>query len=445
MLRQDALKHRLVGLDEVWLTEIARLLPELVESRRVSLSPQPLTESWQQQRLLQALVRAVTVDDLPVLLLIDDLQWCDRETLQWLQYLLQNAPQARLLVVGTVRAEEVDDQHLYTALQRDLTRARKFTEIPVALMDRRETISLAEKVADKNLSPAQANSVWEISTGNPLFVVETVRYWMDGGIGDIGDLLSESYSPESSVEHLPPAVYSVIRNRFVQLSTQAQKVISLAATVGRSFTYPVLATAGGFDEGTLIDSLDELLQRQIVQDEDEVYDFSHDRIRDVAYAEVSRARRRLLHGRVASALESIYTDNLNEVSGELAHHHEQAGNLTQAVSYLRSAGERVASQFAHDEAVAYYTRALALIPETDLERRIEILLLREAIYTLRTDTEKRRKDLMEMQRLGDSLQGDPVKASLIRAQIGMRSVRFVGYQGDYPEAIRLAEETIDLA
>ena len=445
LLRQDAFSRQLEKLDEVWLTEIARLLPELVESGRISSAPQPMTEAWQQQRLLQALVRAVTVSDHPILLLFDDLQWCDRETLQWLQYLLHESSRARLLVVGTVRSEEVDAQHPYTSLQLDLMRDGRFTEIPVTLLDRRETLTLAEQVAEEGLSPEQEEAIWAISSGNPLFVVETIRYWLEGDTHGMQASASESAAPKSTVEQLPPAVYSVIRSRFMQLSSQAQKVISLAATVGRTFSYPMLAAAGRFDEADLLDSLDELLRRRIVLEAGEVYDFSHDRIRDVAYAEISGARRRLLHGRVAAAIESIYAGNLDEVSGELAYQHEQAGNRLQAVDYLLSAGQRVAAQFANDEAVAYYTRALALIPETEPEKRIEVLLMREAVYTLLTDSDRRREDLTEMLQLAESLDGEPNKINRIRAQIGMRRVRFVGYQGDYLTAIRLVEETIELA
>ncbi len=445
LLRQDALKRRLAMLDGVWLSEIARLLPELVETGHVAALPQPMTEPWQRQRLLQALVRAVTVGDQPAALLIDDLQWCDQETIQWLAYLLHDAPQARLLIVGTVRSEEINDQHPYNELQLDLTRAEKLTEIPVALLGQADTLALAEQVAGSELAPEQADAIWEISSGNPLFVVETVRHWAESDEFVSGELEAAPQQPDSRVMRLPPKVYGVIRSRLTQLSPPAREVISLAATVGRSFSYPVLATAGEQDQASLVDSLEEALKHRIVLEQGDAYDFGHDRIRDVAYAEISRARRRLLHGRVAVAIESVHAANLDEVSGELAHHHEQAGNLGQAAGYLRRAGQRVAAQFAHEEAVAYYTRALALLPETEPEKRIELLLLREAIYTLQTDKKKRYGDVQEMLRLVESLEVDAAKIDRYRARIKLRQVMYVGSQGNVQEAIRLAESAVTLA
>jgi predicted ATPase len=98
-LRAETLQGRLLKLNPVWLTEIARLVPELLIQHPTLAPPQPLTDRWQQKQLFEALRHAFTTDSRPLLLLLDDLQWCDPETLAWLQYLLEAAPQARLLVV----------------------------------------------------------------------------------------------------------------------------------------------------------------------------------------------------------------------------------------------------------------------------------------------------------------------------------------------------------
>ena len=91
---------------------------------------------------------------------------------------------------------------------------------------------------------------------------------------------------------------------------------STAAVIGRAFTYQVLQAATSLDELPLVDALDELWTRRIVREQDgDSYDFSHDRIREVAYQEISRARRRLLHRKVAEALEELHGDDLDNVAG----------------------------------------------------------------------------------------------------------------------------------
>ena len=110
-------------------------------------------------------------------------------------------------------------------------------------------------------------------------------------------------------------------------------------------------------------ALDELWQRRIVREQGaDAYDFSHDKIREVAYAGLSQVRRRLLHRRVAEALEIVYAARLDEISGQLAAHYEQARILDKAAHYWRRAGERAIAQFASLMPFAMLSRALKLLP-----------------------------------------------------------------------------------
>ena len=137
--------------------------------------------------------------------------------------------------------------------------------------------------------------------------------------------ISEQAAISASVA-LPPKVQTVIESRLAQLSPPARELAGLAATVGRAFTVEVLAQASDGDEGSLVRALDELWQRRLIREQgDSGYDFSHDRIREVAYASISLARRRLLHRRVAQALEQAHAADLNSISSELAAHYEHAG------------------------------------------------------------------------------------------------------------------------
>ena len=111
--------------------------------------------------------------------------------------------------------------------------------------------------------------------------------------------------------------------------------------MGRSFAYDLVALASDQDEDTVVRSLDELWRRRIIREQGvNAYDFSHDRIRDVAYGDLSLARRRLLHRRLANALETIHAPDTAPVSAQLAHHYEHAGQIELAIHYLRAAAEQ---------------------------------------------------------------------------------------------------------
>jgi DNA-binding SARP family transcriptional activator len=140
-LRTETLRVGLAELAAVWLTEVARLLPELLSERPGLPPPGPITDGWQNKRFFEALARAFTVKRGRLLLVLDDLQWCDAETLDWLHYLLDVADRP-LLVVGTVRSEEVEDGHALNSLRHDLARQNKLTEIHLNFLTINETLAL---------------------------------------------------------------------------------------------------------------------------------------------------------------------------------------------------------------------------------------------------------------------------------------------------------------
>jgi len=359
-LRTDALQENLPSLDEMWLSEVARLLPELLVGHPEIPPPGPLTESWQRQRLFEALARAFFAQR-QLLLLLDDLQWCDRETLQWLPYLLHAHGSARLgmrrparlLVVGTMRTEEMPDDGQLGSVLRDLRRSEQLTKLEVGPLSEAEILSLATHVAGRELDPALAASLSQGSEGNPLFVVEMVR---------AGRARGEQWIAAHDLP-LPPKVQSVIEARLSQLSPPARELVGAAATIGREFIFDVLARTHGADPEILIPALDELWQRRILREQGaEAYDFSHDKIREVAYAGLSAARRRSYHRRAAWAMETVYATDLDTVSGQVAAHYEQAGEPEKAISHYQRAAEAARRIYANEEAVRHLCRAIGLLP-----------------------------------------------------------------------------------
>ena len=203
---------------------------------------------------------------------------------------------------------------------------------------------------------------------------------------------------------LPPKIQNVIQARLTQLSSAAQAAAALAATMGRHFSFAVIAHASQSVEEKLSAAFDELVQRRIIREQGaDIYDFSHDRIREVVYRGVSAVRRRLLHRRVAEALEAIYPNELNELSGELAAHYEQAAMVIQARSYWQRSGRRAAAQFANDQAIQHFSKALTLTPSSEADARFELLVQREAVYALLGQSEQRLADLLTLQQLSQQL------------------------------------------
>ena len=360
-LRSEALRPALSTLSDVWLTEIARLLPELLTDNPELPRPDALAESEQRQRLFEALGRAIFVGEKPLLLVLDDVQWCDQDTLEFLHYIVRLDPGTPLLIAGTARPEEIGRDHPATSLFAGMRSRDDLVEISLGFFDEAGSLALAEELSDRGIEPEVAHRLYHEAEGNPLFLVESVRAGL-------------------STSEIPPKVQSVIETRLAQLSPAAREMVGLAATVGREFTFDVLRVAGSHDEDTLVRGLDELWRRRIIREQGtNAYDFSHDKIREVAYALLGPIRRSRLHLSIARALEKIHAHDLNRVGGEVATHYERAGSPSEAIPYYVRAAAVAQGVFANEEAIAFLKRALRLLRELPLdrardERELELLM-----------------------------------------------------------------------
>lgn len=358
-LRAKAIYTLLPTLERGWLAEVARLLPELRTADSQSAPTGP-TERWQRQLLFEALARAVLCCREPLLLFIDDLHWCDQDTREWLHFVLRFDPRTPLLILATVRQEEVSAGHPLTALLLTMRRENYLLELELGPLSRDAMTSLGTAIAGNSLQVKEIEELTRLTEGNPLFMVEFAQAQVERQGAEIRS--ASSRTDRSNLSSLPPKIQSVIQARLSQLSPVARKLAELAAVIGREFTFSVLTKASDQDEESLVRHLDELCQRRIVREEGaEGYNFTHDKLREVAYTSLSAARRRLLHRRVAHVLEAVYTPQSDQFSGQIAAHYELSGQFEQAIFFYQRSAEVAQRIFANQDAILYYRRAVALV------------------------------------------------------------------------------------
>ncbi len=348
-LKDDALRVALRQLDPATMTDVARLRPELLALRPDATAPGPQLESWQRLRFFEALAQAFRAAA-PLILVVDDLQWADGDTIEWLHYLLRSASEVRCLVVGTVRAEEEQDNPPLGRLLAQLTRDDRLTTIALGPLDRTATAQLAGEVAEHPLDERALARTFRETEGHPLFIVER------------GRMESAQQQPETRADATPTQVQSVVAARLALLSDEARATAEVAAAVGRDFPFDILAHASDLEEDTLVRALDELWRRHIVRVQaEERWDFSHDRIREVAYSAIGPARRRLIHRRIAQAMELLFANRLDDVSASIGGHLDRGGQPARAVPFLERAAAAATRLSATAEAGRCLTQALAIV------------------------------------------------------------------------------------
>lgn len=375
-LRTPLFRPALAALDPVRRADLARLMPEVAHEATAHLPTAFSSDAWQRQRLFEVLAHLLLWKEQPLLLFIDDLQWCDAETTDWLHYLLRMHGRARFLLMGTVRSEEFGPSHALHQLLLQLRRTDELVEIELERLDANTTAHLVTNLTGQQLDEDASTEFYTQTEGNPLFIVETIRAQLRAQSAGKAPLL---FSPtRAAPQALPPKVHAVIESRLARLSPSARSLVDVAAVIGRSFTIQGLTLTSEQHEDTLTLGLDELWQNKIVRTQDaDAYNFSHDKLREVAYGALSPAWRRLLHQRVARALEVIYNDNLDQISGQLAYHYEQASQVKEAIAYYGRAAAIEQRRFALTQAIDYLQRGLGLLPRLVNEnerQRTELML-----------------------------------------------------------------------
>ncbi len=411
-LRAEPLRAARAQLRPSQLEELARVLPEVRAENPAIQRPQPLTEGWQRTHFYDSLNAIFAATRKPLLLVIDDLQWCDQDSFDWLHSWFRAGTAGGILVVGTVRSEETDRNHPFTRLYAELRRSGQAVDLSLLPLDPRETAALGKQVSERQLNAAELTGLYQSTGGNPLFVIESVLAGLPEGLQD-----------PSTPRIAPPRVHAVIASRLAQLSAPAYELAGFAATAGQAFSFDLLAKATDWDEESLSRALDELWQRRIIEGKGAAqYDFTHDRLREVAQAELSPVRQRFLHRRLAYALGELHAAEGDDVSGRLASHYEAAGMAEEAIRHYRQAAAVAHQRFADAEAAVHLRRAIAIcrdLPETRRREKQQLDLLVELARALFTTLGYAAAEVGEVctsavtlfRRLDEKAQGVPVLSS----------------------------------
>lgn len=417
-----------LALDPLWLHEAARLLPELggADERPAPTGRPEEARLWEGvARLLLALAQLH-----PLALLLDDLQWADASTLGLLGYLLRRTAGAPLRLLATTRPAALHTP--LAALLAALTREGRLERLPLHRLSDEETAALARGLSP-HYAPPLANWLQRNAEGNPYMIVELVEHARSSGLLLADGTLNLSALSASPV--VPQTIYSLIAMRLAGLSEGARRVLDAAVAAGREFEFAVAARAAALSETAALDALDELRAARLVEPlPDGRYRFDHSLTMEVAYREVGEPRHRMLHRRLAEALESLHGDRLDAEAGLVASHFAEGGAPERAAAYAQRAGHQAASVAAWAEAAAFFTQALAGAPPT--ERHAVLMALGEALLN-------QGQSVQASQRFREALASahTPAEALQARRSLGQALVP----QGRYGEVIALGRELADSA
>jgi predicted ATPase/DNA-binding SARP family transcriptional activator len=370
---------RELPLSEVWLVELAQLLPEVRERYANLPLALPSAQSADRYRLFEAVshvLQAITAAR-PVLFFLDDLHWADPDTLDMLGYLVSRLVASPLLIVGAYRPGEVLSDHALVALQRPLHHGGLNEELELARLSKATVKQIAQALTPVAEIDRLTFFLYRLSQGNPFILLEALsemqeRGWLQPSEGGGWALRAGQLEQE---ELFLDGVQTRIRRRVARLAPNSRRLLALAAVVGRPFEAELLQAASGVPLEQVLECLDDWLARQLIREvvgpepqaaragfgpglSDYRYDFSHDVIRAVVYADLSQARRQIMHTQLGDALEQLYAGQAEKVVEWLAHHYHHGHRPRKALLYLQLAGQQAQSVYALPLALELYQQAL---------------------------------------------------------------------------------------
>ena len=356
--------------------ELSRLVPAL--SRRIpGLPPTKATDPESERFLLFSAVVAllsVASETQPVLLVLDDLQWADPASLLLLRHVVSSDLAVKLLVIGTYRDTEISRSSSLVEMVGAVRRHGEVSRIELAGLDDGGVVSLIEAAAGHYLDDTAvglAHAVHRETDGNPFFVTEVLRHLSETGV--IYQDADAQWKAKDDFDELslPDSVREVVAARVVHLGKTAERVLSMAAVIGREFDLDLLARVTADPEDELIDILDSAAAVALVRELADVpgrYSFAHALIQHTLYEDLGPTRRARAHRVVAEELEELCGGNPGRRVGELARHWfnaTQPVDLDKAIEYSRQAADAALDSLAPDDALRYYARALDLYAQVD--------------------------------------------------------------------------------
>lgn len=409
---------------------LVRLLPEL-DAESSAAQRRETSEAGQSLIFGQLLGVLEEVASQRVLVVVlEDLHWVDRSTLDLLALRSQTGRAADCLIVATYRSDELDPGHPLRLTLAELQRSGRTDRLELTRFGRDELVAQLTGILGRAPDYAVIDEILRRSDGNPFLAEEL--------LAATGELPGRA----------PTKVRDIVMARVEMLSEPTQRMLGVLSAAPRAMTHDELAAVSDMTEPGLERSLREALTRHVLVRNEDTYAFRHALMREATYETLLAGERRRVHLRLARSLDEARlasTDTPSLLLADRAHHWYHAGDDRRALQAAVEAGLAAEDVYAHAEALTQYERALEL---WDRVEDPEQLVGTESVE-LRTRASEAASALGEPLRAAHMVQralqdvdpaGQPVRAGLLRERLG----RYSWIGGDTAYALVAYEEALQV-
>jgi DNA-binding SARP family transcriptional activator len=380
----------LAGTDAEWLTEAARLLPELRQRfpglAEPELSADP-ADAWRLSEGVAQLLASLAAER-PLVISVDDLQWCDEDSCKLIQFLARRLDQAPILWLGAITLGELERDAPAARLCRTLRAKAGAETIPLSGLGEEEVWRLVREMGHVSTPTGGrrfARRIHRITGGNPFYIFELLKTMFVQGLLAADDESGEWTAAPAALEAgkefpLSRTVHDVIAERVDRLPEELGEILITVAVAGGAGCRPdVLSHVHGISRLHAAAVCDALAERRLLVEGGGAYRCLHPVIAHVVRDGLTPTRRREVHRALAASLEvSTPAADLRSVAGEVARHAEQGGDRGLAHRSALLASEGALQRFAFAEALSWLDLASAVAGDRaeteEVDRRTAALM-----------------------------------------------------------------------
>ncbi len=317
----------------------------------------------------------------PLILVLEDLHWLDKPSLDLLLFMFSVVEEAPLLFVCLARPVE---NQTVVQIQRvgAAAPAERFLHFPLEPLSMQESGALVDLLLTiSDLPDSLRQLITQRAEGNPFFLEEILRTLIDRNlIRRRQDRWEVTPNADLSTFQVPRTLEGLIMTRVDSLPESTRYAAQCASVIGRDFPDSILLRIAETNPVRQENDLQELMDHELVMQTlltpERQFAFRHIITQQTIYNSVLMRRREQLHHKIAVAIEELYPTRLEEQTERLAFHYGESKDAIRALPYMIRSAERAASRFANEEALSYYRTALELSARANAsaETRLRILV-----------------------------------------------------------------------
>lgn len=315
---------------------------------------------------------------LPFALAIENLQWADLSTLQFLEHFQMQKDKGRVFLCGSLREKELKQGTPLAKLMESWLKEKEDRCLRVNRLDPSGTRELISSKFIKSEFPSLFFAyVHQRTAGNPFFIIEVLKYLVEKSIIVLKDFTWTTDVKKLEESEVPDSVEAVLSRNLERFDERTLDFLNTAAVIGKRFTLDLLRQLKPADEKALSEIASFLTQDQMLTREEEsgggrrYYRFANQSLQSLLYQRVDQTKRISLHNRVARLLEKTGTED-EELVFNIAFHYLEGEDFDKAYQYALRSAEKMKQRFANDEVLIYLKNAIEVAPKVhDTEEAVE--------------------------------------------------------------------------